>query len=280
VPRWLVRLRRLGIPLAALLLTSFFVLIGFPWERVRERVAHQIGAATGSTLTIGSLAPAFGLFGPGFQASHVVVSWPDGRRFDLAEARVRPAPSLSWLRLRPALYVDAQTPQGRTSGKLTLGTPYRFAGSLSDIQLAALPTAQLIPGASLEGHAQLDGDLELRSDGPRGELRFEASEGSLTIPGLPIALPYTTLHGTLRFADETAIAIESLVLDGPMLSAQASGTLARAPQLQTAPLDMELRLEARDASLRPLLAQAGLRVGPDGSATVKITGTPSRPILR
>lgn len=279
-PRGARRLQRLGIPLAALLLVGFFVLLGFPWDRVRDLVALRLGQATGSRVVMRQLGPTLFLLGPGVVARDVVASWPDGRRLELERARVRPAFSLAWLRGRPALGLDLAAPVGRTRGTLVTGPQPRFDGSVRGLDLALLPLQQVLPGASLEGRADLEAALELRPDGPRGELQFVAQEGSLTIPGLPLALPYTTLRGTLQFRDETALELESLVLEGPMLAAQASGSVGRAPRLAMAPLALVLRLQASDASLRPMLASAGLRVGPDGSAEVQISGTPSQPVLR
>jgi hypothetical protein len=97
---------------------------------------------------------------------------------------------------------------------------------------------------------------------------------------VPLALPFATLHAELALTDAALAQIDTFALDGPLLGATAKGSVGRAPFLNAAPLQLELRIEAKDASIRPLLSQAGLRFGSDGAAQLRVLGTVGQPLLR
>lgn len=272
-------LRRAGLAAAALVLTAFFFVMSFPWDRLGDATAARVGQLLGADVAVAHLSTSW-LPLPGFRASGVRMHWPDGRSLELEQASVRPAFSTAWLRGRPALFVSLAAPLGTARGTLLPAGPPAFAGRLGVPALARLPLTMLVPELSLDGRADADVDLRLLPDGPRGEARFEAHDGSLALPGLPVALPYTTLRGELGFTDAASVEVRSLSLEGPMLAADAKGSVGRAPIPQLAPLDLELHVQVRDASLRPALAGAGLRFGPDGAATLHLRGTPQRPLLQ
>ncbi len=271
--------RRLGLIAAALVLTTFFFVLSFPWDRLGESTAARIGALIGADVAVGHLGTTW-LPLPGFRASGVRVRWSDGRNLELDQASVRPAFSLAWLRGRPALYVGLAAPLGSARGTLVPAGPPAFAGHLGVPALARLPLQRFAPDLALDGRAEAQVDLRLLPDGPRGEARVEARDGSIALPGVVVALPYTSVRGDLGFTDAALVEVRSFSLEGPMLSADVKGSVGRAPTLQLAPLDLELHVQVRDASLRPMLAGAGLRLGPDGSATVHLRGTPQRPLVQ
>ena len=277
LPHW-VRTR--GIPIAAALLTLCFVVTGFPFERLAPTVAAKASQALGARVSITSLAPSLSALGPGVQANGVTVVWLDGSQLRLDNVRVRPAWSFAWLRGRPALALRLAAPLGQLNGTLTLGPTPGFDGTVRDFALAKLPLQGLLPGASIDGKASGDLDLTTTPGGTRGSVRAEARDGSLGLPNLPVALPYTTLRAEIRLTDAALAEISSLDLEGPLLSLQASGSVGRAPVLPAAPLNLTLRLRAKDASIGPLLTAAGLRVGPDGSSELHVTGTAGQPLLR
>ena len=273
------RVRRAGLAAAAVFLTAFFFVMSFPWDRLGDVTAARAGQLLGADVAVAHLRTSW-LPLPGFRASGVRVHWPDGRSLELDQASVRPAFSSAWLRGRPALFVAVAAAVGTARGTVVTGGPPAFAGRLGVPALARLPLATFVPELSLDGRADADVDLRLLPDGPRGEARFEAHDGSLALPGLPVALPYTALRGQLDFTDAAWVEVRSLSLEGPMLAADAKGSVGRAPLPQLAPLDLELHVQVRDASLRPALAGAGLRLGPDGAATLRLRGTPQRPLLQ
>jgi hypothetical protein len=176
--------------------------------------------------------------------------------------------------------VGLATPLGSARGTLVPAGPLAFDGHLGVPSLARLPLQRFVPDLSLDGRVEADLDLRVLPDGPRGEASFEAQDGSIALPGVVVALPYKTLRGELGFTDAALVEVRSLSLDGPMLSADAKGTVGRAPTPQLSPLDIELHVQVRDASLRPMVAGAGIKLGPDGSGTVHLRGTPQRPQLQ
>lgn len=272
--------RRIWIPVGCVLLTLFFFLHGFPWDRVGSMASERISALTGARVTMRSLSPSLGLLGPGIAAEGVTATLASGNTIELEHARVRPAWSLSWLRGRPALAVDLRGPLGGAAGTAYLGSEPGFDGRLTDLDLAKLPVTNLGPGAAADGRADADADVRLGPDGPRGTLRIDARDGSLSLPNVPLALPFATIHAEVELTDAALVQIGAFDLDGPLLAVQASGSVGRAPFLTGAPLQLEVRLDAKDASVRPLLGEAGLRVGPDGAAQVRVLGTVGQPIVR
>lgn len=276
----LQRLQRYGIPIGALLLIAFFVLLGFPWDRVRDLVASRAGSALGARVSLGGLGPGLSLRGPVLRADAVQVAWPDGDRLVLDRVAVRPALSLAWLKLDPALFVDAESDRGRAVGTLVLGEEPGFDGTLERVDLARLPLEAQLGGAALEGMAEVELDVWRSPRGPRGELQFEATAGSLALPGVPLALPYESLTGEARLTEEKLVDDLELDLRGPMLTALVTGDVGASPVMASAPLDLELRVQVVDPQIQPMLSGTGIRFGQDGSAEMRLLGTAGRPVLR
>jgi type II secretion system protein N len=277
LPPW-VRTR--AIPVAAALLTLLFVVTGFPYDRLAPAVAARVSQALGAQVSIASVGPSFSLLGPGVRASGISVLWLDGSQLKLDSLRVRPAWSFSWLRGRPALALRLAAPLGQVNGTLTLGSAPGFDGTVRDLELAKLPLQNLVPGASIDGKASGDLDLTNTPGGARGSFHVEARDGSVALPNLPFALPYTTLRGEVQLTDAALAELSSLELEGPLLSVRASGSVGRAALVLAAPLNLTLKLKVKDASVGPWLAAAGLHVGADGSSELRITGTAGQPLLR
>lgn len=274
------RLQRIGIPVGAVLLTLFFVAAGFPYDRVRDLVAAQVGRALQAEVRMRSLGPSLSLLGPGVHVEGLDVALAGGQRLALDEATVRPAWSMSWLRGRPALHVDLAGPQGRAVGTLTLGAEPGFDGDLDQVDLSKLPLESALSGLSLDGIASGTLDLRRTGAGPRGSFDLEARGGSVALPGVPVALPYETLEAKGKLTDQLLAEGLEVALTGPMLTAQISGTVGQAAIPAAAPLDLALRVQVVDPSLQPMLMGTGLRFGQDGSAEMKLTGTAGRPMLR
>lgn len=277
LPPW-VRTR--AIPVAAALLTLLFVVTGFPYDRLAPAVAARVSQVLGAQVSIASLGPSLSLLGPGVRASGLSVLWPDGSQLRLDSLRVRPAWSFAWLRGRPAFALRLAAPFGQVNGTLIVGSAPGFDGTVRDLELAKLPLQNLVPGASLDGKASGDLDLTNTPAGARGSFHVEARDGSIGLPNLPIALPYTTLRAEVQLTDAALAEISSLTLEGPLLSLQASGSVGRAAMLPAAPLNLTLKLKAKDPSVGPLLSASGLHVAADGSSELRITGTAAQPLLR
>jgi type II secretion system protein N len=267
-----------AIGLGGAALTAGFVLWGLPYERVAAPLAGALGRATSLELEIEALAPRLSWLGPGLEARGVRAAAPGGVALRIEALRLRPAWSLGWLRLRPVLWLDADLAGGRAAGELALA-PAGFAGGVRGADLAALPLAALWPGAALSG--RLDATLDLRAQpyGAAGRVSLAARDGLATLPTLPLPLPFATLTAELEPGEDPRLRLVALELVGAGLRVRGSGTLGAAARLARAPLDLAFDLEV-EPDLRPVLAQSGLRLRPDGRATLRLGGTLDRPVLR
>lgn len=260
----------------ALLLTAIFVVKGFPYDLLAARIGRFVARETALELRIGELGPYLSLLGPGAEATGLRITSPRGVDLAVDRLRIRPAWSLGWLLLAPALRVGAELAGGSVEG--TLGSGPSFAGSVSALDLAQLPIASLWPGAAATG--RLDATLDLRGtpDGPVGAIVLAAREGTATLPRLPLALPFESLSGRLALGGDALVRVDELSLSGPGVEAKVTGTLAPAASFAEAPLDLRIEL-AVDASLRAGLRGFGVPLRPDGRASLRVSGIASRPVV-
>jgi type II secretion system protein N len=270
--------RFVAIPLAGVLLFLCFLHLGFPYDRIADRLAARLGEATRSQVRIQAVSSGLSLAGPGLEATGVTFIGNDGARFDLERVFLRPAWSLAWLRGDPAVHVDATSLLGAAQGVATLRRP-GFTGRLLAIDLARLPLAAVYPGTTLRGEAELELDLAQGDAGPEGSARITARDGVFSLPALPGPLPFTSFEAQLRFGGESFAQLSDATFTGPLLSARASGSLARAERPFEAPLALELELSPQPA-LRHALQTAGISLGPDGKAKLQVAGTPAHPTIR
>jgi hypothetical protein len=249
-------LRFVAIALAAGLCFLLFLHLGFPYQRLAGPVAARLGSATASEVRIARLAPRLSLRGPGLHAQDVTATPHGGRPIQLEGVFLRPAWSTAWLRGNPALHVE-----------------------LGGVELAELPLAAALPGVSLSGRAEIG--LDLVAGEPTSQASFDARDGSLALPGLPLALPFTSFEGELRYdgEGESLLEVEAASLTGPLVSLELSGTVGRGASLETSPLQFELEISAQP-ELRGTLQAAGIALSPEGKGKLQLTGTPSRPELR
>lgn len=271
--------KTLGIPLAGVLLILFFIYLGFPYDRLAEFISAELGREAGIRVAIQKVEPHLQLAGPGFQATGVDARWENGQELQLDRALLRPAWSLSWFRGSPALHLELAGPAGEAVGRLTLNGAGAWKGELRGADLSALPLSALWPGADLEGSIEASMDLRLEEEGPVGTVVFEARDGSLATADLPMALPFERIQGDLAFGGEAFATIQSLRLEGPLLTAEVTGAVGKAPQFSAAPLALTVRLDV-NPSIQSLFQSAGVRVARDGSSRLRISGTPARPLVR
>lgn len=275
------RLRRVLVLVAAYLaLTSAFVCARFPVDRLAPRIAAAASAATGARVEIADLELNVIALLPSLHAREVAVTTPGGTRVRLDRMRVRPAWSLSWLRGAPALALSLRAGTGRVDGTLRLGRTPGFAGDLEQVDLRQLPLTVLADyGVSLDGKLGGEVDLRMGEQGPEGDLKLHAADGSLALPGLPIAVPFERLAAEATLGGDALARIATLTLDGPMVSLEANGTVGHAPNPAFAPLSLQGRVQVREPALRDLVADAGVALGSDGAANLAIGGTLAAPEL-
>lgn len=272
-------LRITGLVLAAIALTGFFMVLRFPYDRLADVLAARLERDSGTRISLGHVSPGWVRWGPGLEATDVRVQQPDGTRVELARVAARPALSVSWLSGTPALAAEIEAPVANASGVVTFGETASFSGTLRDVDLAQLPLEGLGPRAHLEGTADAEVDLVTARSGPEGSVRFVAREGSFAHPNLPLALPFQEIRGDVLLGGDQWAEIRELVLDSPVASGNAKGTIGRSASFDAAPLDLRIDLTVGEA-IRGSLGAQGVDVGRDGRIEVRVMGTPARPIVR
>jgi len=272
-------LKTTGIALAGAALVAGFIVVGFPYDRLGDCIEAAVRRETGVALAIGTLEPSLGLAGPGLRASGLRLRWPDGEVLALDAARLRPAWSLSWLQGAPAIRVQLGGPIGEADGIVTLNESGAWNGELRRVDLAQLPIDSFASGAAIEGVADAVVDLRLGDAGPEGHLSFEAHAGSVALPAFPVPLPYERLSGEIEFGGDAFATVQSFNLEGPLVSAEVTGSVRHAPVPANAPLALSVTLRAQPG-VRPLLESAGLRVSREGNARISVGGTLSNPVVR
>ncbi len=96
---------------------------------------------------------------------------------------------------------------------------------------------------------------------------------------MPVQVPFTSLVGELQLGGDNLAELSDLVLEGPLLSARAKGTLGHAAHVEAAELKLELDLTVQPGLRAPLQA-AGIALAADGTAKLQVSGTPGRPQIR
>jgi type II secretion system protein N len=267
---------------ACALATAFFFAVRFPYDRFRDLVATQLAALTGAQVELGEVSGGLGVAGLTLRAAPLALRWPAGGEVQLERAALRPAWSLSWLRGRPALHLDLQSTAGRISGTVWPGPPFAVSGRVRDFALESLPSEVLdaAQGFALTGRLDAQADLSTADGALDGELELDVRDGAASAPGSPISIPFERLTAALALGQDGAVRVQSAALEGPMLAGSAEGQLGPAPDPRQAPLDLKVDLRVADPSLRGMLAPLGVRLDPEGKASLKLRGTLGAPLLR
>ena len=112
-----------------------------------------------------------------------------------------------------------------------------------------------------------------------GRVEFDLREGTLRTEGLPIALPFESLHGRLDFGGEKYIHLSGVELQGPLLDGTIQGDVGYATGSSGQPISIDVAFRLRNDGLASMLgAVAGQ--GEDGRSHIQITGTLARPVIR
>ena len=268
--------RALAIGVAASVLTSVFLVAGFPYDRLATRAAAAIARATGTRVTIGRLDLRMTWIAPRLRAWDVNVAWPSGSAY-FQSIRVQPAWSTAWLRGTPALLIALRSPTGEVNGTVIGGAEPSFDGKLRQVSLSTLPLHEIAPGIQLDGRVDAQIDVTIAEAGPQGSAHFEATEGSLTLPLLPIGVPFDKLSGDLALGGDSLAVLDAFDLAGPLVTLTASGTIGRNADPNLAPLALKARIEARDPTVRSMLQAQGVALDASGAAAVEIGGTLGSP---
>jgi type II secretion system protein N len=272
-------LRGLGFGALALLGIAAFAMAFFPFERLAPALSARIERETGVATRIESLGANLELSGPTIEARGVTLRWPSGEVLALDAVRARPARASAWLRGVPTAHVAVDASCGSFEGDLSREAVH---GQLARFDFARLPAAWLG-----EAGSPLAGDIDARVDLVRlgeqwsGSATLAGGEGSLALPGSPVAIPYERIDAAARLDDSGTLHLESLALAGPMMSARASGTIAAGPSgPASGAIVITANIERFDPALLRALAQYGVTLDAKGAGRISVTGMPGRIEMR
>ena len=65
-----------------MILTLFFIFLGFPYDQLAQRVSQLVEESGTMTLRIGELSPHLGLAGPGFKATDGLLEYMERKCLD------------------------------------------------------------------------------------------------------------------------------------------------------------------------------------------------------
>jgi type II secretion system protein N len=269
----------IGLPLAGIALVLLFVYLGFPYDKLGDRIRAEAQRTGSVRIDFQDLGPSLHLAGPGIEAFGVRATLRDGETFLLERAMVRPAWSLAWLRGAPAVYAEIESESGNAAGTLILGGSGGWSGDLEQVDVGKLPLSQFEHLGTLDGVLDASVDLLLEEQGPLGSVTFEARDGAIGLAGFPMQIPFETLSGELLFGDEVYLAVQRLDLEGPLLSAGVTGNVLQAASFAEAPLRLEIEIDAKP-TIGAAIRSAGVRVARNGKAKARITGTVAQPNVR
>ncbi|MCP5045374.1 MAG: type II secretion system protein GspN [bacterium] len=272
-------IRVAGIPLAAFALTTFFILLGFPYHHLTDRAAAMASQALGVEITAADSGLSPGLDGPGFRFDDITVETPTGDIYPVDSMRFGPAWALSWFVADPTIFFEINSRLGHASGKVRTGDNAAWSGTASDVNLSDLAFLETLLPVKLTGTLNADADVHTVDGELAGPVGFAVRDGILTQPAMPVDLSFETIDGTIIFGGEAMLRIESFELAGPMLRLTATGEVGQGETLDERPLDLDLEFVDVTPQIRSVVETFGIRLGTDGSARLHIGGTLSKPVV-
>lgn len=266
-------LRGAGIAFGCVLLTLVFALAQFPWDRLTPWLVGQIERATGARMEIAHLGASWSTRGPAAELQGLVLHFPGEEPLAIERLRVRPAFSASWLAGEPALAIELALAGGQVWGTVWPTGESGFDGSFEDIDTVELPPAFTPADLPLDGLLSGDADLRRRDGHWVGELSIYGEDGSLALPGLPIALPFDEFAANLSLGEDGNLSIEDGRFEGPLASFDATGTVALDAAGRPGALDLVVRVRDIDPSLQGIAESQGFLLNTSGGAEIVIRGT-------
>ncbi len=276
LPRPLIAI---GVPCAGALLIGLFLIRGFPYDKLGVLIANRIEQSHGIHLAVGDIGPTLQLAGPALEGTQLRVTFPDRLPQQIDRALVRPAWSLSWFAGEPTFHVELESPSGRADGTLRWNDVVSWVGTIRDARPELPPIADWIPIGGFEGTLEATLDVSMTENGLEGLVEFEIRDGSTSMPGFSAPLPFESLTGAVRLGGDAYAKLTSLSFQGPLASGSGSGKIGRAERLEQAPIGFEFELDIKPEVVRSVQGGA-VKIGRDGSALVKISGTVAEPKIR
>jgi type II secretion system protein N len=269
----------LGFGALSLLAIVGIAVAFFPFDRLAPALSARIQRETGVATRIESLGAALGLEGPWIEARGVTLRWPTGAVLELEAVRARPAHPGAWLRGVPTASVTADASFGSFDGDFSREA---VSGTLERFDFAQLPADWFgEAGSPLAGAIDARVDITRIGENWTGSITLAGGEGSVALPGSPIAIPYERLDARARLDGRGVLHLDSLALAGPMLSARATGTIAAGDGgPATGVIEIEAEIKRLDPAFASALAPFGIALDGRGAGRLRVTGAAGQLKLR
>lgn len=276
VGRWF---RALGLLVLMLVAIVAVALAFFPFERLAPALAAQIERETRVETRLAKLGLRLGARGPVLEARGVSLRWPTGETLALDALTAAPAELGAWLRGVQSAHVTADARFGSFEGEVSREF---VRGDFTRFDFAQLPATWFgMRGSPLAGAVDARVDLTRLAEQWSGTVRLEGGEGSLALPGSPVAIPYERLDAAMRLDEVGTLQIESLSLAGPMIVASAQGEVAAGyAGPATGEIAIDAEIERMDPALLPALTEYGVVLDANGAGRISISGTPDQIQIR
>jgi type II secretion system protein N len=211
-------------------------------------------------------------------ARNVYMLRPDGGSVSIDPLVVRPAWSTSWLTGAPSLHMDMTSPQGRVHGTMRIADDMAWDMRIDDLDLAHLPLA-LPDGVTISGLLAADVDLQTSAEDQSlaGQVVFEAHDGTLSHPLIPIEIDFSDVTGNVVLGGETLADIKDIQLDGSVIAAQLSGQVEPTSRRGQNPIKMNIDLQIKDPGMQNMLRSMGVRLDDQGRAVFRLGGSLQSP---
>jgi type II secretion system protein N len=269
----------IGTPIAAIVLITFFVFMGFPYDQLADTVAREAGQASNLQVTIGGISPRMTIGGPGFTAHNLTLTSGESQTTTFDEVKVRPAWSLSWFRAEPALFLELTSDRGNARGTLIVASEPSWAGQLTDLDLARLPMP-LPADSALSGMLNANVDITMTETGAEGTISFAAASGTISHASIPVDIEFDVMTGSIVMGGEKLAEIHDFELQGPILVATAEGDIIRGKRAGQNQLDIDVGIQITNPGMQSMLKGMGLPLDGEGRTEFVLGGSTSNPKLR
>jgi type II secretion system protein N len=274
------KLRGLGIPFAALALTLFFIVIGFPYHHLTNQAAASVGESLGVEIEAADSGFTVGLNGPGFRFNDIDLATPTGDTYALDTLRFGPAWSLSWFMLEPTLFFEIESPLGNAEGKVSPSDNPSIDATIQNAILTDIAFLEHTLPFKLTGTMSAEASIKTVNDHYDGPFSFDLTDGNLSTEVLPAEIAYDTVHAEVVLGGDYYAEIAAFELLGPMFNANIKGHITNGVTAADRSINFDLTFNDILPPLQPTIEALGAKVDPDGTAKIHIGGTLEAPVIR
>ena len=272
--------RALVITLAGVVLTAFFIYLGFPYDRLAQKFGRDLETNAKVQVRYGEVGPRLQWLGPGIAVSDLLLISDGEEIVRVDELTARPAWSLSWLRGAPSVYLEGSAEAAQAEVEIQVGDAMHVRGEVRDLDLRRLPAPGALSRASLEGTGDFDFDLHKPADQNwQGMARLSVDDGSFAPPDLKVAIPYTTLQSTLTLGPDGFLELAETELASPLVSGTAKGRIPVFPGAEPSPLDVTLEFNVSSPEIQNALRENEIAVSVGGDGRIRFGGSLAKPSI-